>query len=282
MNSENKEIQNYLYQEYERHFKSLVQECKTAKVKLFVLYIPQKASRPEDKYHKVTLEYRRFFSTLAKKYKVEYFDVIKEFQEYPVQTITLSPENGHLSRFGNQILVQKIKPYIAKYNEYKSPTTYSDKPAQLGDFKPGENEIWTINPEMPYRVIINRQGFRLKYELPFPKIKQRILVLGDSFTFGPYLDNHDTYPSLLDKFYQKKEVINAGLSGTTIFQQAEFFKERAKYSEPDIVILQVLDNDITDLFSYNKTLYDRKGRIHKPSEAAKKFFKRLRANSKPY
>jgi lysophospholipase L1-like esterase len=119
---------------------------------------------------------------------------------------------------------------------------------------------------MPYQVITNIQGLRMEYDLTFPKQKQRILILGDSFTFGPYLSNHHCYPNLLDKKYSDKEIINAGKAGYTVTDEVSLFMERAKYVEPDITVLQVLENDIEELFYFLKNQYNRKGRTFKPSQ----------------
>jgi len=61
---------------------------------------------------------------------------------------------------------------------------------------------------MPFRVFINGQGFRNTFEIYFPKKKQRILVLGDSYTSGIYLPNNSTYTEFLNREFQDKEFIS--------------------------------------------------------------------------
>ena len=45
----------------------------------------------------------------------------------------------------------------------------------------------------------------------------------------------------------KLQFLNAGISGTTIFHQIEILKSRIKLN-PELIILQVLDNDISGVF----------------------------------
>ncbi len=94
----------------------------------------------------------------------------------------------------------------------------------------------------------NSLGFRNSENLlsnPF------LIAFGDSFTFSPYVPNHDAYPIILQKKLrssdfkelEKVNVLNAGVSGTTIFHQYELLKAN-KLLNPYMIILQVLDNDI--------------------------------------
>jgi len=129
---------------------------------------------------------------------------------------------------------------------------------------------------MPYQVKTNSQGLRMNYDLKFPKLKQRILILGDSYTFGVFHANHDTYPALLGKKMDESEVINAGVSGYTITDELSLYKERAKYIESDIIILQVLDNDIYGLMAHIMNVCDRNRRVYSPTEIEKKFLQLIR------
>ncbi len=259
---------------YEENFQKLSQETFAIGAKLIVLYLPS------DGYENSELlvyskQNREFFQALAKKYNADYLDLTDIFFQYPVDFITLLPENDHLSRLGNQIVVQELGGALEKYNNQKSDFHFSKRPKILGDLSPNDNTVWGYGPTMPYRVVTNKQGFRMDYDLNFPKQKQRILVLGDSFTFGPYLNNHDTYPVLLNKKYPDKEVINAGIASYTIEDEAFLFLERAKFAEPDIVILQVLDNDITGFFASSRNKFNRKKINVMPSKVEIEFLNQL-------
>ena len=101
---------------------------------------------------------------------------------------------------------------------------------------------------MVYRVKTNSNGFRNNENL---KNSFLITSYGGSYTFGPYLPNHDTFPSILEFQMRKKnpkkfkdlQVLNAGLAGTTIFHQIELL-ENTKSINSDLVILQISDRDI--------------------------------------
>ncbi len=265
------EVLDFLKKEYENNFKALTEDVAWLGSKFVVLYIPSG-------YYKSSLNLelnREFFSDLAIKYKVDFIDLTDIFLEYPEETITLLPENAHLSRFGNKIIVEKLSEYIEQYNDYRINIQFTSRPKLLGDLSPNHDSIWEFMHSLPYCVITNEQGLRLNYNLTFPKEKQRVLILGDSYTFGPYLSNFNTYPGLLDKKYSEKEIINAGVAGYTITDEASLFNERAKYIEPDIVILQVLDNDIFDLFYFKRNQTGRKDIFYQPSKVEKDFLNKI-------
>lgn len=270
---ENRELLLQFHAEYAAAFARLVDAVQSAKTRLLVIYLPS------DNYETGTL-YRRdscreFYRTLTATHGVEFLDLTDVFLKYPVTQVTLLPENGHLSRFGNQLVVEHLRPYLDVHPEVRPGVAQKD-PGRLGDLTPDQREVCLISPDMPYRVISNRQGLRMDYELAFPKEKQRVLVLGDSYTYGPYLDNHDCYPNLLDREYQDREIINAGVAGYTIHDEVGLFCGRAVQCEPDITILQVLDNDLYDLFYFQKNEYARDRRRYAPTPAEVRFIERVK------
>ena len=258
---------------YEEEFKNLVSESKKIDSKLIMVYIPS------DDYHKEQDKRdicRSFYRILAAKHNIDYIDLTAEFMKYPVSEVTLLPQNGHLSRFGNKIVARRIAEHVKKYKDYRSSFSNEKRPIVMGDLKGNISETWQIEPDMPYRVITNKQGFRMDRNIAFPRKIQRILVLGDSYTFGPYLPNYHTYPYFLEKELENCEVINAGVAGYTIDDEVSLLQEKAKYVEPDIIILQVLDNDLTDLFYFSRNIFDRKRKKHTPSRAELEFFEAIK------
>jgi hypothetical protein len=242
--------------EYEEAFKTLVRETRKIESQLWVLYIP---------HEQPGLHNRVFFEHLAEKYSIRYIDCTEVFSQYPLDYTTLLPENGHLSRFGNKLVVTILSDHIDQYSDYRSSVTFRKLPEKFGDLKPDQNTIQSELSVIPYQLMTNSQGLRMEYDLTFPKEKQRILILGDSYTFGPHLPNRHGYPDLLDKKYPDKEIINAGKSGYTITDEVSLFMERAKYLEPDITILQVLENDISGFFYFWRNQNDRENRTFRPS-----------------
>jgi lysophospholipase L1-like esterase len=249
---EGTEVRVYLENKYESAFKLFTEEVAEIGSRLLLLFLPY--SNPNSEISNLS---RNFFRNLADQYSIDFIDPSPQFVQYPGDWRTLYPEDSHLSRFGNQLLVELVMKYIAKYSNHRITTHFQKRPALFGVLKPNSYSVWEMKRQMPFRVITNKQGLRMDYDITFPKTKQRVLALGDSGTFGPFLDNHDTYPTLLDRKYPDKEVINAGMYGYTITDELKLFVEKAKYLEPDIVILQVYGNDLSDLFFYNRDLQGR-------------------------
>ncbi|MBM4299952.1 MAG: hypothetical protein FJ121_00245 [Deltaproteobacteria bacterium] len=277
-NPEGAELLAYFQGQYEKSFAELVEETGKLGSRLIVLYPPSNFSKDPRSRDLC----QSFFKGLAGKYRVDFADVTAAFARYPAETVTLLPQNGHLSRFGNQVVVEELAKYIQGNASRRRVAAFSTRPPLLGDLLARENKIWLFAPEMPYRVVVNSQGLRMDRDLQFPKTKPRILCLGDSFTFGPYLANHDTYPGLLQQKYPDKEVINAGICGYTIADEVSLLKQRAKYCEPDIIILQVLDNDLMDFFYFRRQVFARDRQDFKPTPQEEEYLARLRAlESKP-
>jgi len=82
----------------------------------------------------------------------------------------------------------------------------------------------------------------------------RILVLGDSFTFGSGVEMEDTFPKQLEILLnegdkkRKYEVLNAGVQGYGTDQEFYFLEEWIDKLKPDLVIVGFyVENDITDV-----------------------------------
>ena len=93
----------------------------------------------------------------------------------------------------------------------------------------------------------NSKGLRGKKDFSYAKDKEkfRILILGDSFTFGDEVSDDETYAHYLQEMLPHVEVINMGVHGYGHDQMLLLFKEeRIKY-DPDIVILGFLALDMS-------------------------------------
>lgn len=133
-----------------------------------------------------------------------------------------------------------------------SASTYDNIP---GVFDPGQRVTERPRAELAHRISINSLGFRGE-EVTLEKAqgKFRILCLGDSFTFGSFVNDEDTLPHLLGETLARRgksvEVINGGVGGTTIIDQAHFL-QKGLVMKPDLVLLTFSENDVDDL---NKTV----------------------------
>lgn len=120
-----------------------------------------------------------------------------------------------------------------------------------GLFEPNQAVMETPHPRLHYHVTINSLGFRgPEIERDKPPHVIRILCLGDSGTFGQFVNDEDTLTTNLEQLLRQEhfsvEVINGGVPGTTIVDQMEVLK-RSMILKPDVVILTFSENDITDL-----------------------------------
>ena len=85
-----------------------------------------------------------------------------------------------------------------------------------GDLPPNLDEVMQYDRYQPFRLITNRQGFRNVNSVTIDRSRQRVLAIGDSFTYGLHIDNHETWPAILEQLNPAREIINAGIPGHTI------------------------------------------------------------------
>jgi hypothetical protein len=92
----------------------------------------------------------------------------------------------------------------------------------------------------------NYEGFRGKVDYSHDKRpgKTRILILGDSFTFGDEVGDDETYSYYLQGMMPDAEIINMGVHGYGHDQMLILFKESGIKYKPDIVILGFVIDDI--------------------------------------
>ncbi|MEM8859813.1 MAG: hypothetical protein AAGD96_15910 [Chloroflexota bacterium] len=93
----------------------------------------------------------------------------------------------------------------------------------------------------------NSNRLRMTYDVPYENTagNQRILVLGDSFTFGENVNDDENYPYLLDQALPDTTVINAGVHGYGHDQMLIYFQEDGVKYSPDIVMVGFLSTDVS-------------------------------------
>lgn len=132
-----------------------------------------------------------------------------------------------------------------------------------GDLLPNQNFIASDIPKLPYQLITNSVGLRTDHEISIekPSQTQRILAVGDSLTFGPYVNNYQTYPDQLENYLKQKnyqvEVLNAGFSGYTLEDELGYLKEKGLALKPDIIILGIYTNDVADYSDQERKIFAR-------------------------
>ena len=137
--------------------------------------------------------------------------------------------------------------------DFKGLHQISGDPQRVYELRPGARLEIDSGPRRAL-YSINSLGFR---DEEFPEEKPegvfRILVLGDSMTFGPAVSLERTYPKLLEQLLNESaaagshyQVINAGTSGYNTLQELATWRGAGVVLEPDLVIVGFCINDIDD------------------------------------
>jgi len=93
----------------------------------------------------------------------------------------------------------------------------------------------------------NSQGLRGAREFSFERGEAtRMVVVGDSFTWGYGVNDEDVYVSKLAELLPKVEIINLGVTAYGPSQELEYFKSEGIRYRPDIVVLSFCLNDIEE------------------------------------
>ena len=97
-------------------------------------------------------------------------------------------------------------------------------------------------------VVISSQGLRdREFPLTPPPGKTRILMLGDSLTFGWGVEGNETYSKVLEGMLAKAgydaEVINTGVGNYNTEMEVAYFLERGFKFKPHYVVLNYFIND---------------------------------------
>lgn len=134
-------------------------------------------------------------------------------------------------------------------------------PRYFTDYWYGEYHMRRTRPSMKFthksvdgvfHFMTNEKGFRKVDSTPYLKRpgELRVLVLGDSHTFGYEVNQQETYAAVTEKLLREKgfdaTVINAGVSGTGTAEQLVFLEQEGLRYDPDVVVLGFFSNDFDD------------------------------------
>ncbi len=105
----------------------------------------------------------------------------------------------------------------------------------------------------------NSLGFRGQ-EIP-PKVEgeRRVLMLGDSITFGFVLKEEETIPRQVERFINEAtngndvRCINGGVSGYTTWQERDLFENEGLDTQPDAVVVQFCINDMIGIIGIGRS-----------------------------
>ena len=157
---------------------------------------------------------------------------------------------------GSRMLQPLARP-VASLNVYHSDALWTLGPNASGDMTYGVNALGEPVKLAPYSVTISGRGLRDREIGRKQPGEFRVLLLGDSFTFGWGLEIDQTIGRQLEGMLMASNstrrftVINAGVEGYGPWQERIRLHEIGFALEPDIVILQLYPgNDINN--SLNK------------------------------
>jgi hypothetical protein len=105
-------------------------------------------------------------------------------------------------------------------------------------------------PEYAVEYRINGEGLRdeSQHVIPKPAGITRILLLGDSFTFGDGSDYSDIWPVVFERMLREEGygagVVKAGVDGYDTSTEVLYLERLLPEYDPDIVVLAFLPNDL--------------------------------------
>lgn len=126
-------------------------------------------------------------------------------------------------------------------------------------YEPKSNTVETVQSKY-YKGIytINNDSLNERFNYPIEKLKDsyRIIILGDSFTYGLYVNTADNWPEKFEdmlntkmhcKNIKKFEVINLAVEGYDIQYAVERFRLRGQKYKPDLVLWLLKGDDFLQL-----------------------------------
>lgn len=121
--------------------------------------------------------------------------------------------------------------------------------------RPSATYLWELTPGADgiggfgeaYHV--NAQGCRdYGHDRQRPDNPLRVMVIGDSFTFGQSVEMAQTYPARLEQALRERgipaEVTNWGVGGYNMWQHIKVLENKVLPLAPDLIVLGVFFNDI--------------------------------------
>lgn len=274
---ENNGANSPLYAELKERYKNyLIQLNKdvTATGAKFVVMIMKPIEKPGDP----TLNFkagRPFILKTCAELGIDCIDLTDQIDAQDPKEITLLPRDGHWSKKGGEFYAGLFMPIVKKYMGNKSTIAYKDaeRAETFGDLPPNDDEVLDGGKDIPYHLKANAQGLRMDYDLKFPKTKPRILFMGSSHVYFPFLDNEYIATTVLQKQMPEVEILNAGILSASIDDYVSLFNEKAKYAEPDVVIMQTNGGDIIHLYFSNRNHVSRTQTPRVPTKLEEAYYK---------
>lgn len=154
---------------------------------------------------------------------------------------TKASENYEIAPMKTMEIIKPPAKITKYFYEPKPNTTIHDIPLYFSlPYEP----VYTINADSLHE--------RFTYTKEKAPNTFRLITLGDSFTFGHYVNTNDNWTERLEdllnnecKKYEHYDVINLGVFGYDISYAVERFIQRGEKYDPDLVVWLVKSDDFT-------------------------------------
>ncbi len=266
-----------LKQRYKDDAKKLKEQIESTGAKLVFVILT-----PESGQNLASIRYGTpFIREVCNGLGIEVVDFTPLLAKKSPKEITQWPRDGHWSKAGAVYIADVLEPVIRKHYSNTSKVTYKDaeRPETFGDFTPSSDEILDGGKDMPYHVKANAQGVRMDEDITFPKKKKHVLFMGDSGFFCPFLNNEYTITGVLQQRFPDGLMMNTGTICYTLEDYVTLWNEKAKYAEPDIVLIQTNGADITDYFFTHRNSLSRSHKPFYPTPAEEAWYRKAYPNA---
>jgi hypothetical protein len=146
-------------------------------------------------------------------------------------------------------IYKKSSVNVISINPIKKSTLIFEPSEDLKYFyEPKPNTIERVNDWVPYKGTYTINSDALNERRDYPVVKPpktyRIITLGDSFTYGLYVDTKDNWTEVLEDSLNNRtcpdinkfEVINLGVHGYDTRYEIERYRKRGVKYKPDLVV----------------------------------------------
>jgi hypothetical protein len=127
------------------------------------------------------------------------------------------------------------------------PNVARDIIYQASDIPDLDYELVPSIETVAHGVMVRINSYGMRDDEPDPHRRKRIVVLGDSFTFGFRIPQEKVYPYLLEQALQANdqdyEVLNLAVSGYAINDEVSTLKHKGMTWEPEVIIIGYVMND---------------------------------------
>ncbi len=170
----------------------------------------------------------------------------------------------HISSKNSAVLGTNLSVYPISRSDYDFSST--DRSKYFYEPKTNSTRVYSVD-WLPYQTEnhFNNEGFNNSTDFSVAKSADtfRIIALGDSHTFGLYVNPSKNFPAQMDKILSdlcqgspKIEVLNLGVPGYDLNYSIERFSKRGQKYNPDLVVWLIKDDDILQINSLIKEKVD--------------------------